>query len=234
MVLEPPGLQEKIDALPEDLLRLAVSSFLFDDREKPTLNRKLPKLLELDISDVAFRKIVLTQDTTPQLQGLKLHNAAPEDCHMEVSCPELRKVTLYHYESDVNPNAMNTMLAAATKLEMFASHKLWGGTTSLHFASPVLHTITLHRADSLDHLSIWAPSLTTLDLSGCFSLDCIQFPKTHPLAVASPPKTKKAKQSLCVTIANANLGDAAMQALKKHPRARIVGDSDDDDDDDDF
>ena len=211
-----PGLQAQLDNLPADVETLTVSSGCYDDRLQFRLDKRLPKLRKLHLIDVCFGKIKLTPETTPALRELRLQNV-PEKCDMEIVCPELRDVSLHYWMAHGKPQVLDNMLSAATKLESFDSYKLWSNT-ALCFASPELTSIDLHRADSLEFVSIWAPRLTSLRLQGCYSLDEIDFPDTHPLA-ALLPAGFACRQPLEVITLNSNLGAKAVRALRAHPRA---------------
>jgi hypothetical protein len=110
---------------------------------------------------------------------------------------------------------------------------------------PALRSTSILRSDTLESVSIWAPNLTSLRLHGCFSLERIDFPRTHPLAATLPagyvcpqplqvraPRARplglraevvnvcpRAPRPLVqVSTENSNLGAAAKRALRAHPR----------------
>ena len=211
-----PGLQAQLDSLPVDTETLTVSSGCYDETLSFRLDKRLPKLRKLHLIDVCFGKVTLTPETTPELRELRLQNV-PRTCNLEIVCPELRDVSLHYWMTHDKPQVVENMLRAATKLESFDSYKLWSNT-ALCFASPALTSIDLHRADSLEFVSIWAPRLTSLRLQGCYSLNEIDFPATHPLA-ASLPAGFVCRQPLKVNTLNSNLGAKAVRALRAHPRA---------------
>lgn len=151
--------------------------------------------------------MVLTEATTPQLRSLQLQNV-PESCDLVIRCPELRDVSLHYWRADEKPHVVADMLAAATKLETFDSYKLWSNG-ALRFASNELTSIDLHRTDSLQALSIWAPKLTHLGLQACYSLDKLEFLTEHPLA-AQLPAGFACAAPLRVVTENANLGPEAL------------------------
>ena len=179
-----PDLQAQLDSLPEDVETLTVSSKSYDSSASISLARRLPQLRTLQLLDVHFTRIHLTPETTPQLRSLQLQNV-PDSCDLRVVLPELRSVTIHFWGADDKPHVVDDMLAAATKLEAFESYKLWANA-QLTFASPALRSLSILRSDSLESVSIWAPNLTTLRLHGCFSLERIEFPRTHPLAATLP------------------------------------------------
>jgi len=211
-----PGLQLKLDSLPADVETLTVTSAIYDEAATFRLDKRLPKLRKLHLIDVSFGKVTLTPETTPELRELRLQNI-PNTCDITIVCPELREVSLHYWRAHDKPHVVENMLRAATKLESFDSYKLWSNG-ALSFASPALTSIDLHRADSLESVSIWAPRLTMLRLQGCYSLNDIEFPATHPLA-ASLPAGFAFREPLQVITTNANLGPKAMRALREHPRA---------------
>ena len=212
-----PQLQAQLDELSSEVVTLTVSSAVcFDSSHSFTLNKVLPNLKELHLTDVNFKRVVLTPDTTPQLQKLMLQNV-PDDCDLRIVCPRLREVSMHFWRSEDKPEVVSDMLRAATQLERFQSYKLWSNER-LEFASPVLQSIIIHRSDSLESLSIWAPVLTELRLQGCFSLDSIEFLNTHPLA-AELTAAAACRAPLVVSTVNSNLGAAAKRALQAHPRA---------------
>lgn len=132
-------------------------------------------------------------------------------------CPELREASLLYWRGQT-PDVVDAMLAAATKLEKFDSYKLWSND-SLAFASPNLKEIWIHRSDCLTELSIWAPNLTSLRLQGCYDLEAIEFPASHPLQASLPRGWRRCAEPLVVDTLNSNLGEEALAALRAHPRA---------------
>jgi hypothetical protein len=137
-----PHLQEEIDALPADVETLTiVSSGFYDDSDRFVLDKvrdhltlkgfcvcslslsltslsacprqALPKLRELQLIDVCMSKLRLVRETTPRLECLTLQNV-PEHCDMELELPELQTVDVRFWSG--RPQAMETMLAAATKV----------------------------------------------------------------------------------------------------------------------
>ena len=128
----------------------------------------------------------------------------------------LRDVSLHYWMPPNKPHVVENMLETATKLESFESYKLCSNRV-LSFASPVLTKIDLHRSDTLEFVSIWAPRLTSLRLEAC-SMDDIEFLATHPLA-ASLPAGFVCRKPLRVMKVYSTLGTAAKNALSAHPRA---------------
>ena len=224
-----PELQAQLDALPEDVETLTVSSCGWFDSSRPvTLARRLPRLHTLQLLDVCFSRVHLTPETTPALRALQLQNL-PDDCDLRVVCPQLRDVSLQFWRAHDKPHVIDDMLRAATQLESFESYKLWSND-ALCFASPALRSISVHRSDSLESICIWAPNLTSLRLQGCYSLASIDFPATHTLAAALPAR-HACREPLLVLTENSILGDAAKRALRAHPRAvkvRFEHDGDED------
>eukprot|EP00288_Rhodomonas_lens_P007864 CAMPEP_0177723678 /NCGR_PEP_ID=MMETSP0484_2-20121128/18335_1 /TAXON_ID=354590 /ORGANISM="Rhodomonas lens, Strain RHODO" /LENGTH=272 /DNA_ID=CAMNT_0019236119 /DNA_START=420 /DNA_END=1234 /DNA_ORIENTATION=- len=200
-----PRLQEEIEAAPEGREGADDPNGGYDDSLRVVLDQRLPALEELQLVDVSFCKICLTEATTPKLQSVRLQNV-PDACELKLSLPELRSFSIHYWNGD--SGIINSMLQAATHIESFDSYKLW--VDELHFASNALTDIDLHSSDSLDTLSIWAPNLARLGVQACYGLNNIRFLDTHPLAAALPPDHTPPR--IQVNAANACLGRAAKRA----------------------
>jgi hypothetical protein len=207
-------LQQRIAALPAGTRVLTISvpdTGLAGEERGLSLCRSLPALEELRIDQVEFDEIVLNAELTPRLRKLRLHQCLAGECRLVVELPELIEFDTQFYRGDDAP--LNIMLTHATKLETFESYKCWIGR--LTFASNALKSVTLHRADSLTRLELWAPNLSKLNVQGCFGLDKIIFTKEHPLKALLPPGHRSPR--FRVNAANANLGPAARSALNNNP-----------------
>jgi len=154
-------------------------------------HQALPKLRELQLIDVCVSKLRLVRETTPRLEFLTLQNV-PQHCDMELELPELQTVDVRFWSG--RPQAMETMLAAATKVggvappwppylalsvtdpslrpsphpfvTQLVSFKSYKlwSNQSLTFASPALTSVDIHRSDGLSKLTVWAPNLRMLGL----------------------------------------------------------------------
>ena len=110
-----PNLQAEIDALPADVrvLTITAGSGFYDEDLVATLERHMPDLEELQLVDVAFERIVLTEELTPALKSLRMQNV-PNDCDLRLELPALRQVSI-HFLGDCD-ETINEMLARATVL----------------------------------------------------------------------------------------------------------------------
>ena len=217
-----PSLQNDIDALAADVHTLTITSAngFYDDENPAVLRRELHSLVRLNLVDVAFDAITLTTATTPSLQHLRMQNV-PDECELELELPRLKTVSIHYLRGECE-HAINTMLRSATSLERFDSYKLW--VDELHFASNDLREIDLHRSDSLDTLSIWAPRLRVLGLQACYSLDNLTFLTTHP-TLASLLPVNHTPPPLEVNTTNANLAreeSAPERTRTSSHRARLT------------
>jgi hypothetical protein len=208
-----PRLQAEIDALPADVVTLTISSGsgFYDEGLSASLERHLPDLTELQLVDVAFERVVLSAALTPSLRHLRMQNV-PDDCELTLELPELRSVSIHFLRGA--DEVVNEMLARATRLEKFDSYKLW--VDELHLASNELVEVDLHRSDSLDTLTLYAPNLRKLGLQACYGLETLTFRASHPTLSAQLPPGHT-PPPLEVNTTNANLGAAARRALRSHP-----------------
>ena len=211
-LMSGPKLQEEIDALPDDVQTLTITSGsgFYDEDTSVCLERRLTDLTELQLVDVSFTKIILNEELTPSIRSLRLQNV-PDECELVLELPQLKDVSIHFLEDD---EAVNRMLARATALEKFDSYKLW--VHELHFASNHLADVDLHRSDGLHTLTIYAPNLRNLGLQGCFGLENLVFRPDHPTLSASLPSDHHLPP-LEVNTVNANLGPRALKALREHP-----------------
>ncbi|KAL3910398.1 MAG: hypothetical protein SGPRY_009072 [Prymnesium sp.] len=213
-LVESPNLQAEIDAIPSDTRTLTITSRgVYDDTRSFVLAKALPALEMLQLVDVSWSTITLTPELTPNITSLRLQSV-PEDCDLEIDLPKLQVVTIHFWHGVETP--IYRMLDVATELEAFDSYKLW--VDSLAFASNKLHTIDLHRSDSLRSLSMWAPNLRHLGLQACYGLDRLHFLKTHPLAALLP--ADHVTPTLEVNTVNASLSASATRALNAHPKVK--------------
>ena len=210
-----PSLQAEIDALPTTVQTLTITSGtgFYDDDLSVSFERHLPELRELQLVDVAFSTLVLTEALTPALESLRMQNV-PDDCELTLELPRLKDVSI-HFLSECD-EVINAMLSHATSLESFDSYKLW--VSELHFASNELRSVDLHRSDALDTLTLYAPNLERLGLQACYGLDHLTFHDTHPTLSALLPAGYLPPPTLEVNTTNANLGARARRALREHPR----------------
>ena len=222
--LEPsPDLQARLDELPithPNLRVLIVRAHMYDDQLRPTLNVALPHLEEIQLIDVAFNSVTLDESTTPNLRKLRMQNI-DDSADLTLSLPLLEEVTIHYYGG--NPYPIETMLAAATRLRTFDSYKLWCGDC-LCFASNDLTEVSLHRSDSLNGVSLWAPRLRSLNLQACYSIEEVEILDDHPLKAELPfgfPWTR-----FLVITQNANISPEALAYLGSHPRVELDHDSD--------
>jgi hypothetical protein len=208
-----PDLQSQLDAIPEDTETLTVTSGgMYDDSSSFTLDKRLPNLKKLQLVDVSWSRVRLDEATTPQLRSLRLQNV-PNECELVLALPQLRDVTVHFWGGGDEP--INAMLEAATQLESFDSYKLW--VEELNFASNHLLSVDVHRSDSLERMTLWAPNLQRLGLQACFGLQDLAFLPTHALAAALP-EGYVCTNPLEVNTTNANLGQGARRAIREHPR----------------
>ncbi|CAJ1960630.1 unnamed protein product [Cylindrotheca closterium] len=226
-------MQEEIDALDgnEEITVLRIcSDGLYTEEYAPSLNIKLPNLIEFQLEDVSMDQIVLTPDLTPKVKIISMQNPTQcEDPDFVIECSELKRFSC-HYWGPGNSDWVNTMLAHATKLESFDSYKL--RVDYLMFASNKLDNIRLHRAECLEYLELYAPRLTMLNVQAAYDLDVIKFVDTHPVLSKKLPKNFRFNRELEVNTVNACLGGEARHAIEHHPR--FYGGLDDDDSDDGF
>ncbi len=99
----------------------------------------------MQLVDVTFTQIKLTQQLTPALRYLWLQNVL-HDCDLTALLPELSTVSIHCL--DGQDAAINAMLACAVNLDSFDSYKL--GLNEMHFASNELYDIDLYRSDYLE------------------------------------------------------------------------------------
>jgi len=187
------------------------SGFYDESLNAITLERHLPELRELQLVDVSFAKIVLNSALTPSVQSLRMQNV-PDECDLTIELPNLKSVSI-HFLGDCD-EVINTMLEHATSLERFDSYKLWVG--ELHFASNELVEVDLHRSDSLETLTLYAPNLRRLGLQACYGLNRLTFRTSHPTLSSGLP-ANGTPPPLEVNTTNANLGRHARRALLEHP-----------------
>ena len=217
-----PRLQAQLDLLPTtrpdlETLTIARRGYYEQGAIQLRLNPvSLPRLVSLQLIDVAFKELVLTEATTPCLESLRLQNIN-DSCDVTVVLPRLREVTTHYI---AGPSSwVQGMLSAAIVLESFDSYKLVGfGCAVLTFASTELRSIDIHRSDCLQGISIWAPRLESLALRACYAMRNIDFPETHALATHLPADFKAT--SFDINIVNAKLDRDTLRALKRNPRAR--------------
>eukprot|EP00038_Savillea_parva_P012791 m.206983 g.206983 ORF g.206983 m.206983 type:complete len:381 (-) comp23533_c0_seq1:138-1280(-) len=215
------NMQAVIDALPQSMPNLKVLSVrpssLYDDTLSASLRHSLSNLVEVRIIDVALDTIHLTEELTPKVKTVELQNV-PESCDLQIRLPLLKTVAIRYWTGSAA--VVNVMLEHATRLVEFTSYKLWVWEP-ITFASNALRVVDIHRSDSLQGITIWAPNLEHLGLQGCFALEDITFLDDHPLAKDLPAGRKPSV--FTVNTANAVLGPNAISVLDTCPRVRRSG-----------
>lgn len=216
--LTPGSLQEDIDGLDGEKVRVLKihSGSFFNDEEKPTLNRPLPALEELQIIDVDMANITLNATLTPNLKSIKMQNVSGE-CSFDIILPSLEQFEMLYYGPADDDSWIIKMLQNAPNLVAFDSYKL--RVPYLVFASNQLRRIRLHRAELLERIDLWAPNLIDLNLQAAYDLHEIHFLDNHELKEQLPPNFR-CTETLRVTSTNAILGDQALSELNAHPRVR--------------
>merc|ERR1719189_479108 len=83
-----PRLQDEIDALPVTVETLTITTEDFALEEEFKLAKHLPNLKELQLMNVGFSEIMLTEDLTPSLSILKMENVpSSNECDLRIECP---------------------------------------------------------------------------------------------------------------------------------------------------
>jgi hypothetical protein len=220
-------MQSEIDAIPVNMPNVRILTIhrgtfgFYEEDVNPALAVAMPKLETLRLIDVAFAEVKLNTSLTPALQSLEMQNI-PEDCQIQVIAPELREFTMKYYGPTEDESWMNSMLESATKLHTFESYKLRVG--ELSFASNDLSIVTLHRAELLQFLSLWAPMLQHLHLQGCYDLQELEILEDHELAVPSC----KHLSTFTVDSTNACLSNEVLEELGNN--RRVIWDDPDNND----
>jgi len=211
-------LQRQIEEVDENVYSITIMGDDYIEDPEGVFDRKFPKLESLKIQVAPLRRIHLTAATCPRLKTLFLDNLLDE-CELTMAVPTLQNVSLYFWRAEDRPEAVVDMLAAASNLRSFESYKLWSNR-HLRFVGPKLEYIRLHRAESLEHLELWAPNLQKLNLQACYDLRRVHFLPTHPLA-KKLPANYRCPHRLHINVENANLSPQARHALQ-HPPGREV------------
>jgi len=89
-----------------------------------------------------------------------------------------------------------------------------------------LKEIIVNRSDCLKGITLWAPRLTTLDLTACFDIEKIEILDDHPLRSKLPADAKFSK--FVVDVTNVCKSVDLLAYLKRHPRVRQVISNDND------
>lgn len=190
------------------------STGYYDDSLEPTLEVAMPQLEKLKLINVAFGKVTLNATLTPKIQELFLQNI-PDECEMTVQLPELTSFSMHYYGPPDDDAWLHDMLSVSKKLVSFDSYKL-RPRGELHFAGNDLEYIRLHRAETLNDLSVYAPNLRELNLQGCYGLDGeLEIHGSHP-NFDRPADGSESR--FVVNTTNACISDAISRTLAGHPR----------------
>jgi hypothetical protein len=222
-------MQSEIDAIPVNMPNVRVLTIrrgtfeTYEEEIAPVLAVAMPKLETLRLIDVAFSEVKLNTSLTPALKSLEMQNI-PDYCEIEVIAPELLDFTMNYYGPTNDESWMNSMLESTTKLHSFESYKLRVG--ELSFASNDLEVVKLHRAELLQHLSLWAPALRHLHLQACYDLEELEILEDHKLSSART-RGSDGMSTFTVDSTNACLSNAVIQELSNNRRAIWDGPDDD-------
>ena len=219
-------IQDEIDAL-DGNHKVKVLKVLggLDDGEKVNLAISLPNLEELQLEQSNMDRIILNQELTPNLCKIHMQNAFCESGEPDITilCPLLKDISI-HYCDPQNCQWIIDMLEVATALERFDSYKL--RADYLKFASNHLKSISLHRAELLRRVDLWAPRLTNLNVEAAYDLAEIHFLEKHDVLgdelqlPLGSPEDFTFREELRVDASNACLGTQAVEAILAHPRFR--------------
>ena len=222
-------LQEQIDSIPKtmpDVKVLIIQSnkdYHENESRRLRLNIRMPELHTLKLIDVSFQKIALNKTLTPKLEDVEMQNI-PDDCKIEALLPTLKNFS-FQYGSG-SGNWVNKMLKMATKLERFDSYK-FGVGRHITFASNELKFIRLHRCESLQSLTVYAPRLEHLSLQACYYFNGkLTIEEKHPKLSRELPTDFKPSM-IEVEITNAGLSTKVQKTLKEHPRITVKDETED-------
>ena len=215
-------IQDEIDALDGNhkVKVLKVLGGLDDGEKKVNLAISLPNLEELQLEQSNMDRIILNQELTPNLRKIHMQNAFCESGKPDVTilCPLLNDISIHYCDLQFFQWIID-MLEVATALERFDSYKL--RADYLKFASNHLKSISLHRAELLRRVDLWAPRLTNLNVEAAHDLAEIHFLEKHVLGDELPaPEDFTFREELRVDASNACLGTQAVEAILAHPRFR--------------
>jgi len=213
-----PKIEKELNPFSQEHVKILTFNGQCDESFPLTLRHTACNLTTLKIVDTHMMTLHLTEALTPRLTDLELVNV-PHECDFKVVVPTLKNISIQFLTPKGKTAVINDMLAAATRLETFDCYKLWV-EDELCFASNELEIIDLHRSDSLDGISIWAPNLQKLDLQACYCLDKIKILKEHPKLSKELPVGHK-PSTFTVNTLYANISDDARRALKKSGRSLI-------------
>lgn len=226
--LFPGSLQEDIEALDGSqvrVLKICYNGFASGNPERPALNRSLSALEELLIEGIDMSEIILNETLTPKLKSIKLTSVSEECNHnFSIVVPTLEVFHLHYYGPSDDYTWVIRMLENAPNLVEFDSYKL--RVPFLGFYSNRLKTIRLHRAELLERVVLWAPSLVHLNVQAAYDLNEIHFLKDHALK-AQLPSNFCCNDQLRVDTTNAILGEQAVAELNAHPRVSETIENDD-------
>ena len=209
--------QTKISQLDGSAVRILSMDGYFHSHADPVMDISMSLLEEVKLINVNFQKLVFNAETTPKLRTLLLQHL-PEECSIEIKCPNLTHVEInYVYGFDW----VQEMLDAAQQLVDFKSHKL--ELRELHFASPALRTIKVYRADLCYNVSVWAPRLLQLKLLACHDLAVMTFPTKHPSLGSWDDRDLS---EFYVDTTNSILSSRVKEALYSNPRVHWDGPTD--------
>eukprot|EP00878_Enallax_costatus_P026176 GHUV01028061.1.p1 GENE.GHUV01028061.1~~GHUV01028061.1.p1 ORF type:complete len:446 (+),score=47.57 GHUV01028061.1:163-1500(+) len=173
----------------------------------------LPSLRSLFLHCAPIRSVEFTQANTPKLKSLNLDHCRSVIA-FKLDLPELEQVSVDFMEVQ-DARGFGRSLSSCPKLTQFTAYKLWGLSGTVHKLDlPECGWLSLHRSDDLEGLNICAPKLESLELRGCYSLECVRI---LPDPEGTTPKP------LQVNLINANIDRVSKQHLKTHPRVKAPG-----------
>jgi hypothetical protein len=220
-------IQEKINNIPTTMPHVKSlviqSEGCYNESIKPSLAIAMPKLETLKLIDVAFSKITLDTKLTPLLEDLFMQNI-PEECEITVQLPKLITFGMHYYGPVDNEKWFHDMLRTSQSLRDFDSYKL-RIRGKINFAGNDLNSISLHRAECMTHLTVYAPNLTDLSLQACYGIQGVKFLDSHPKFTRPPGNGSK----FTVNTTNACLNKSIVNTLQTNPRVMWSGEDDDDD-----
>jgi hypothetical protein len=227
-LLSSPDLQDQIDALDEEVQILNIVPadpfHPFYPKSGFVLERKLPKLISLQICDVAMRKIILSPELTPNLEILILDGCLldNEESEIQVECPKMVDCDIRNYMAD-DFSWFHRMLEKATHLQTFLSYQL--GVSSIKLESNDLMMVKMERAFMLNSLTIWAPRLQQLFLDGPTDMKHLELLESHPVMARELPASCRFLTPVDTCLENFSIAsdaDETVRAFMRNPRLRQV------------
>ena len=188
LTFKMPVAQWQLEALSASLLGRCVTSLSFDPEYEDNLpvldfcvdaDIAFPALTSLNVTHQGIETINFLKREYPRLESISIEQPSNRKVtEINLDLPELVRFSL-EFVTIFDASTFAASLSRSPKLESVHFYKVWGlavgrRSRAHRLILPSCEDISFYRSDDLDHLILWAPRLTDLNLRAAYDLESVR------------------------------------------------------------